>query len=202
MNEPEHLSDHTLNEFRDGTLPSRSLAAAQEHLRDCEVCAHRLSEIADVFTALEGLPEEPLGNDLSPRIVEAIRARAASPKRLSPKSTWSLGLALAAECIGAWALLALVWSEAQSWLALAPLPDFTGLFGAALEEAGVFLTAVFASPDPLGLGSLAAVINAPSIPWASVSSLITLLAASTLVWLLGNGLLIRRGPLAANRRER
>ena len=99
-------------------------------------------------------------------------------------------------------LVALVWSEAQSWLTLAPLPDFTSSIGSQLEESGVFLTAVFASPDPLGLSTLTAMVSPPSIPWASVSSLITLLATSTLVWLLGNGLLIRKGPLPANRRQR
>jgi Putative zinc-finger len=202
MSNTDHLNDQTLNEFLDGALSSRALAAAQQHLKDCEVCARRLGEISDIFAMLEGLPEDPLRRDLSSGIVEAIRMREASPKRTSWKPNLGLGLGLAAETLAALALLALAWSEAQSWLALVPLPDFTGPFSTALEGVGVFLSALFASPDPFGLGTLPAMITAPTIPWASVSSLITLLAASTLVWLLGNGLLIRRGPLAANRRER
>lgn len=202
MNEPGHLSDQTLNEYLDGVLSSRALAQAEGHLKECELCSRRLAEVTELFATLDGLPEVPLDRDLAPGVVDSIRARAASHRRSSLRSTWRLGLALTAEAVGALVLLGLVWPEALSGLSRGATLDLTGPVISLVEEVGVFLSAVLTSPDPLGLEAFAARISAPSIPWASLSSLIILLTASVFVWLLGNGLLIRRGPLAANRRDR
>ncbi len=202
MSERGHLSDETLNEYLDGILSSQEMARADDHLSGCETCARRLSQSAELFAALDGLPEIPLQKNLAPRIVETLRSRAAAGQRHSRKLTWRLGLALAAEAAGSVALLTFFLPQALSGLAPAALPGLTNSIASVLEEAAVFYSALVATPDPLGLEALVSSVSGPSIPWASVSSLITLLAAATLVWLLGNGILLRRGPLSENRRNR
>lgn len=202
MSESEHLSDETLNEYLDGVLSPQAMARADSHLSGCETCTRRLGRSAELFATLEGLPEVPLLRNLAPGIVETLRSRAAAGQRQSRKLTWRLGLALAAEAVGSLALVILYLPQAVAGLAPAALPDFTDSIAAVLEEAAVYYTALLATPDPLGLEALAASLGRLSIPWASVSSLITLLAAATLLWLLGNGILLRRGPLSENRRNR
>jgi anti-sigma factor RsiW len=202
MSEREHLSDETLNEYLDGALSTRAMAQADEHLRSCETCAHRLRLSAEVFAALDDLPEIALDKDLAPSIVETLRSRTAAGQRQGRRLTWRLGLALVAEAAGSLALLGFILPDALSGLTPAAIPGFTVAISSVLEQAAIFLSAVVATPDPLGLEALVSSFSAPSIPWASVSSLITLLAAATLVWLLGNGILLRRGPLSENRRDR
>jgi anti-sigma factor RsiW len=201
MSEREHLTDETLNEYLDGALSARALTQAEGHLRVCDACARRLRLRGELFAALDDLPEVPLKTDLAPRIVEILQSRLPvdRPRRRAP--SWSLGFALAAEAVGALALLALAAPDALSQLEASILSGITGSFLSAAEEVGVYLSALVASPDPLGIEALVSGLGAPSIPWASVSSLITLLAASTLAWLLGNGILLRRGPLSEQRRQ-
>jgi anti-sigma factor RsiW len=201
MNERGHLSDQTLNEYLDGVLASQALAQVDGHLAACATCERRLREIAELFSTLNGLPEVPLQHDLSTRIVETIRSRSPVARRPSRGSTWRLGMALAAEAVGALALIGLAPLENMLPPAQGALPDLTTSLASSVEEVAVFLSAVVATPDPLGIQALLGRISAPSIPWASVSSLVAVLAGSTLVWLLGNGLLLRRGALTATRRD-
>lgn len=201
MSDSGHLSNEKLNQYLDGVLSSRAQARVEEHLARCEACTERMSEIAGVFSALDSLPEVPLTTDLAPGIVENLRSRSLLANRPSGRSTWHLGLALAAEVVGAMALLGLARPEAVPWLAPMAMPGFTTAVGSVLEEAAVFLSAALATPDPLGLEALLFRVSVPGVPWASVSSLMTLLAGSTLVWLLGNGLLLRRGRLSPDRRN-
>jgi len=202
MDELGHLSDERLNEYLDGVLSSRALSQADEHLRDCVTCTRRLDEIAELFVTLDGLPEIHLRKDLAPQIVETLRSRSTVPSASTWKSTWRLGLALAGEAAGALILLGLAWPEALAWLAQGAAPDLTSPFISALDESARLFSVMFAAPDPLGLEALLSSLSTPSIPWASVSSLISVLAGSAFVWLLGNGLLLRVGPPSANRRDR
>jgi anti-sigma factor RsiW len=201
MSERDHLSDETLNEYLDDALSAQAAARTDEHLRICDSCAHRLSLKAKLFSALDNLPEVPLEADLKPRIVERLRSRVSADRLRTRRPSWRLRLALVGEAAGALLLLGLAAPEAVSQLGAAVIPGMANSFLSAMEEAGVYLSAWIATPDPLGLQALASGLSAPSIPWASVSSLITLLAAATVVWLLGNGILLRRGPLSEQRRK-
>jgi anti-sigma factor RsiW len=202
MSETGHLSDETLNEYLDGALSPQAMARADMHLSSCETCARRLSRTSALFATLEGLPEVPLQRNLAPQVVATLRSRSSLGQVQRRKPSWRFGLALAAESAGSLALLGFVLPEVLSRLAPIPVPDFAGSLGYALEEAIVFSSALIATPDPLGLEALASSLNAPMIPWASATSLMVLLAGATLVWLLGNGILLRSGPLSANRRNR
>lgn len=202
MSETAHLSQETINEYLDGVLSSGAMAQVDDHLRDCETCRLTLDEIADLFITLDGLPEIHLQRNLAPQIVESLRSR--SPVR-SP-STWGstrrLGLALAAQAAGAVAMLGLAWPEALTWLAQGAAPDLTNPLATAFDEGFRSFSMFLVTPDPLGLEGLLSSISPPSIPWASVSSLISVLAASTIVWILGNGLLLRTRSPSAGRRDR
>lgn len=187
-----HLSEETLNEYLDGVLPPAALAATGAHLQGCPACRAQLEQLRGLFAALESLPEAPLERDLAAAVVTALAARA-------PLSR-GVRLALVVQALGALAVIVLAWpllnletvasGAALAWgPALAQLPGWFALQWAS----GMQAVLQFAS-----LPSLGAPFSLDLDPPAVLIAL-TLLSAS-LLWLVGNGLLLR--PQAGSYKRR
>lgn len=188
MPEPTHShpAEITLHAYLDGALDAATHAQVQAHVAGCPTCSARLAQLAALFTALEALPDVPLRRDLTPAVLEALQ-----PARTTlPIPRWAVALQLASAVV----LLAFAWP----WLA----GRLAGYVAAPLRAqivAGVLNTwqALFAwwpalvtSASELTLPDLDVARYAPALQLSPLAWWL-LIGSAVVLWLAGNGLLLR-----------
>lgn len=89
-----HLSSHEVNDLVDGRLDSARLAAAEQHLAECEMCRALFDELRHVIACARAAAEIPPPADLWPLIV-AQTVRGVVLRRAFLRR-WAPGLAAAA----------------------------------------------------------------------------------------------------------
>ncbi|MFN8404553.1 MAG: zf-HC2 domain-containing protein [Anaerolineales bacterium] len=169
-----HLTDDLLNEYLDNEAAER--AQIESHLASCADCAARLTALQALFAELDSLPEVELTHSLASRIT----LHAASPLEL-PR--W---LTLTAISQAAFALLLLLVA-APFVMNLLPAIEAPSFAEVLIQLQTQWLT-LFNSFTNYQLPSL------PSLPPLQIPTL-TLslaLAGASLLWLVGNGLLLRK----------
>jgi anti-sigma factor RsiW len=172
-----HISDELLNEYLDNALQDR--APVDSHLSSCDECAARLTALRDLFAELESLPELALSRDLAAPITRRLGGSNAFPRWLPLTVTLQAAFALVALVIAA----PFVMQFLSPYLATAQSPSFTDLLVQLQSEWTAWLDILSQIQMP----------TLPEIPFVEVSSLaITLtLAGVSMLWLVGNGLLLR-----------
>jgi len=190
-----HLTEETINEYLDDALALPARAAAAAHLAGCADCAAQLQALRAVFDALETLPDGVLERDLVPGVVAATGGRAGVPL--------AVRLALLPQALATFALLASAWPLLGSpWLSSAfALPPDLSVAGIA-QRAGAFfsqwagrLSSLACSGGPFATGMpLSLNLDVP------LSLLGLTLVSACLLWLVGNGLLLR--PRAGSYKRR
>lgn len=163
MNEQAHLPNEQLHGYLDGALTPAERAACRTHLAGCPSCQARLARLQQLFDTLSTLSERPLTRDLLPGVLAAIAPQVAAPR---------LRLLLALQ--GVAILLVLVWAS-QLGLAAELL-----LFGDSLRAGWASQTAELAAGWAMLVQGLPPLLA--SLPYA---------AGGVLLWLVGNGLLLR-----------
>lgn len=90
----DHLSEAELHAFLDDELTPGSRRQVNRHLAECSQCQEALNKLKGLFDQLEEIPEFPLREDLSIRIIDQLR----SERESLPALPWiaSLQIALAA----------------------------------------------------------------------------------------------------------
>lgn len=187
MSEPwEHHPDElTLHAYLDGELEADARVRLEAHLARCAACGARLAELETLFATIEALPDVPLERDLAPAVVAALEGERAAA---APRLRWLLAFQVAA----ALALLFLAWPALGAWAA-AVWPGGDALRHLAARGAEALVAA-----GALGEFS-GAVARALPVPALSPAAWGVLLAGAALLWLVGNGLLLRR---PGDRRQR
>jgi len=174
MHLTDHISDVQLNEYLDNETANR--AEIEAHLDSCDECAARLSAILALFTELASLPEATLSRNLAARFV---------PDRKLPQlPRW---LTLTATLQAAAALVALIVTIPFLPIILPQvvLPSFTTLLGQFQVQWRAFLNAFFTFHLPE-----LAPLPIP-VPVMEMSTLLIALAGMFVLWVFGNGLLLR-----------
>ena len=169
-----HLTDEQLNEYLDNASTERILLEA--HLDSCEECAARLSTLQALFTALDSLPEVALSTDLAARFTARPSLVPRLPRWLIPTATLQAALALLALSVSARILANRV-----------PAIETPPLAETLLQLQARGLTVLRAITDY----QIPALPQVPSFEISSLVLAITLAGAS-LLWLVGNGLLLRK----------
>ena len=173
MHLTDHISDVQLNEYLDNEIADR--AHIESHLSSCGECAARLTALQSLFAELDSLPQATLSTNLA--------ARFSSQGQLTPQlPRW---LTLTATLQAAIALIALVVAAPFVMNLLPPLetPSFTEVL---IQLQSQWLT-MFNTITNYQLPNL------PQLPPLQIPT-ITLslaLAGASLLWLVGNGLLLR-----------
>ncbi len=169
-----HLTDEVLNEYLDNETAER--AQIESHLATCSECAARLTALQALFAELDSLPEVELTHSLASRIT----LHAASPLEL-PR--W---LTLTATLQAAFALIALVLAApfVMNLLPAVETPSFTEIL-VRLQSQWLTLFTTFTNYQ---------LPNLPTLPPLQIPTLTLSLALAfaSLLWLVGNGLLLRR----------
>ncbi|MFN8383924.1 MAG: hypothetical protein U0V02_18445 [Anaerolineales bacterium] len=168
-----HLTEDQLNEYLDEATTER--AQIEAHLSSCSECATRLSTLQNVFAELDSLPELELTRNL------------AAPFTLRPSLPAQLPkfLTLTAFLQAAVALVALIVAVpfVSALLPQIELPSFTKLFFQIQTQWTVWL-------DQLSTFNLPT-FQPINLPTLEMSSLLFTLAGVSVLWILGNGLLLR-----------
>ena len=169
-----HLTDEVLNEYLDNEIAER--AQIKSHLASCADCAARLTALQTLFAELDSLPEVELTHSLASRIT----LHAASPLEL-PR--W---LTLTATLQAAFALIALILAApfVTNLLPAVETPSFTEILIQLQSQWLTLFTTITNYQLP----------NLPQLPPLQIPTL-TLslaLAGASLLWLVGNGLLLRK----------
>lgn len=184
-----HLTDDLLNEYLDAALAAEERARAEQHLALCPECAARLDAMRTLFSTLEALPAIPLTRD----VVGEVLARLAPPAPiLRPAFNWVFALqGLVALVLLALAAPFVVGNLAPAELTALSLPvtQFTMDLLAGLQAQWQSLISTFTL---VGAQSLvgARALTAP-LTEAPIMLLGAVAAGLVLLWLLGNGVLLR-----------
>lgn len=169
-----HLTDDQLNEYLDNEIADR--AHIVSHLVSCANCAARLTALQALFAELDSLPDVELTHSLA--------ARFTTQGQLAPQlPRW---LTLTATLQAAFALIALILAApfVMNLLPAIETPSFTEIFLQMQSQWLSLLTTITNYQLP----------PLPSLPPLQISTL-TLsltLAGASLLWLVGNGLLLRK----------
>jgi len=173
-----HLTDELLNEYLDNELTDR--APVEEHLFACADCAARLAALQALFTELDSLPEETLSHPIAARIILPSSLPAALPRSLRLAVTLQAALAVIAIIIAA----PFVTELASPYLGMIRMPSLTEIFFQAQSQWSIWLDALSTFQMP----------TLPEIPVVEMSGLFIALtlAGVSMLWLVGNGLLLRK----------
>jgi hypothetical protein len=187
-----HLTDDTFNAYIDRALTPAALAEAEAHLATCVSCATQLNTLRVVFASIEALPEVPLSRDLSAAVIASIKpARTPSTR---PVINPVMRVALVFQFLLALVALAIaVPFVAQITAALPALSSFnlanTGLQW--LTSTYQTFTTSFRPETLIPTTDLTSLFT--QIPTLQLSTAIIVLSltAVTILWFVGNGLLLR-----------
>ena len=188
-----HLDEVTLNEYLDAALAPEQRSAVEAHLAQCPDCTTRLNGLRALFAELETWPETSLRRDLSPAVISALHRRLPQ----SPVAAPALRAVFAAQALIALVLLGLALPtimRATQWAVVTQLAgqtvaDIAGAFTGVTSE----LQALQISLQRFMAASLE-FVRQPPLPSLPMLNVGLCLAAVSLLWLVGNGLLLRRQP--------
>ena len=168
-----HLTDEQLNEYLDEATTER--VQIEAHLSSCDECAARLSTLQNLFTELDSLPELELTRDLAAPFTLRPSLPAQLPKFLTLTAFLQAAVALAA--------LIIAIPFVSALLPQIEPPSFTKIFFQIQSQWTVWLDQL----STLALPTFQ-LINLPTF---EMSSLLFTLAGVSVLWILGNGLLLR-----------
>ena len=172
-----HLSEEQLNEYLDHESLEREFI--ESHLSSCDECTARLNSLQTLFTELNSLPELTLSRDLAAPVTHRVGWSGVLPKWLTLTIALQAALALIASVIAVPFIIELT-SEAMPALQSPSIPE---IFIQLQTQWLVWLDTLSSFQMPV----------IPTIAMPQFSSLVILftLAGVSMLWLVGNGLLLR-----------
>ena len=168
-----HLTEEQLNEYLDEATTER--VQIEAHLSSCDECAARLSTLQNLFTELDSLPELELIRDLAAPFTLRPSLPAQLPKFLTLTASLQAAVALVA--------LIIAIPFVSALLPQIEPPSFTKLFFQIQSQWTAWL-------DQLSTFNLPT-FQPINLPTFEMSSLLFTLAGVSVLWILGNGLLLR-----------
>jgi anti-sigma factor RsiW len=169
-----HLTDEQLNEYLDNESNERDVI--ESHLASCGDCTARLTALQALFAELDSLPELELTHSIAARFTT-------QPNLIQQPPAW-LTLTAVLQTVVTLVVLAVSAPIVMSRMPPIETPSLNELL---LRLQAVWLT----MPDLLSSFQFPALpqLAMPELPSLMLASV---LAAASLLWLVGNGLLLRR----------
>ncbi|MBV6449997.1 MAG: hypothetical protein MHPDNHAH_00715 [Anaerolineales bacterium] len=169
-----HLTDDQLNEYLDNETAER--AQIESHLASCADCAARLTALQTLFAELDSLPEVELTRNLA--------ARFASTGQLTPQLPRWLTLTATLQTVLALIALLLAAPFVTNLLPAIQFPSFADVLLQLQSQWALFFDTITTYQLP----------TLPQLPPLEISTFVLslTLAGASLLWLVGNGLLLRK----------
>jgi anti-sigma factor RsiW len=191
MSNVVHLDDVLLNEYLDEALERSARTEVEAHLAHCPDCSIRLMKLRTLFSDLESLPDLPLERDLTPAVLAVARRKS----RPQPLASPVLGLIFALQAVVSIVLLGLslpfFTQLLQSFTSFQFGEQVSILLANLLATLSASWSALLTSAQNLVSESTSLMQPIQTLPFISEASLMICLSAVFLLWLLGNGLLLR-----------
>jgi len=181
MHLTDHVTDDQLNEYLDNESAERT--QIESHLVICDGCAARLTALKTLFAEIESLPEIELTHNFAARFTPTPSLPPQLPRWLTLTATLQAALALVTVILAA--------PFIANLLPAIEIPSLTDIFLQMQSQWTAWLNALstlrFDSWQAFQLPTL------PQIPALEFSSLFIALtlAGVSMLWLVGNGLLLR-----------
>jgi hypothetical protein len=174
MHLTDHVTDVQLNEYLDNETTER--APIEVHLASCDGCAARLAALKALFVEIESLPELELTGSIAVRITPT----ASLPAPLPP----SLTLTVTLQALAALIVLFIAAPVISNLMPPIQLPSINNVF-------------IQMQTHWIGLLNLLFTFQLPTLPQFPVFEISSLVIGLTLtgvsmLWLIGNSLLLRR----------
>lgn len=168
-----HLTEEELNEYLDNELQDR--APIELHLSSCAECVARLATLQALFAEIESLPELELTRSIAARFAPSLGLPAQLPRWLTLTAILQAALALVAIILAAPVVMDL--------FPVIQTPSLTDVFVQIQSQWTAWL----------GILSNFQLPSVPEIPVFEFSSFILalILVGVSMLWLIGNGLLLR-----------
>jgi len=179
-----HTDEWSLQEYLDDVLADEDSERLELHLAQCDDCAADFASLKVLYSELERLPDEPLAHDISARVIRSLA--------LKEDRKPHLYLVLMAQLAVAIIVLAAIWPRIS--LELVNRYSFAQLLEplrklAELPAQGILFTREFLNWIHF---QWIATLSMPAIDWPITGLPLALaVGGMTLLWLLGNGLLLR-----------
>ena len=174
MHLTDHLTDMQLNEHLDNE--SSEGVQIEAHLAECADCAARLTALQALFAEIESIPEVALSRPIAARFTRPVGLPAPLPRFISLAATLQAAMAL------------LILTLAAPFLTnLLPDVETPSLTGMMLQLQRQWIT----WSDLLSSFQWPTLPQLPALEISSFMLTLTLIGISML-WLLGNGLLLRK----------
>jgi len=173
MHLTDHISDVQLNEYLDNESTERT--QIETHLSVCDECAARLTALKTLFAEIESLPELELTHSFAARFTPTPDLPPQFPTWLTLTATLQAAVALITVMIAAPFISRL--------LPVIQMPSLIDLFLQLQSQWTAWLDTLSTFHFP----------TLPQIPTLEISSLVLALtlAGVSMLWLVGNGLLLR-----------
>jgi hypothetical protein len=175
MHLTDHISDVQLNEYLDDESTLDERVEIEAHLATCDECAARLSTLRTLFTELDSLPEVTLSTNLAARFTPQPGLPAQLPRWLTLTATLQAATALVT-LIVVIPFFSVMWPKVE-------LQAFTTLFIQLQAQWMMFLDTLAAFHIPT--------FESLPIPVVEISRLLIVLTGISVLWIFGNGLLLR-----------
>jgi hypothetical protein len=172
-----HLTDEQLNEYLDHEIEEH--AQVELHLSSCADCAARLAALQTLFAEIESLPEVTLSRSLASPVTRRVSGRASLPR--------SLRLTVILQAAAAVIVILFAAPFVEGWVS----PYFSNIQAPSITNA--FLQLQSQWMIWLDMLSQFRMPVMPAIPALELSSLALIFAVIgvSLLWLVGNRLLLR-----------
>ncbi len=181
-----HHDEWSLQEYLDGVLADEDRERLELHIAQCDDCAAKFASLKYLYTEMERLQDEPLAHDISARVIRSLA--------LKEDRKTTLYLVIMAQLVAAITVVAAIWPRISLALGssgfsilrlLEPLRTFADLSAQGIlfvRESLVWIHTQWI-----------ATLSMPTIDWPIKGlSLALVVGGMTLLWLLGNGLLLRQ----------
>ncbi|HEU0294189.1 MAG TPA: zf-HC2 domain-containing protein [Anaerolineales bacterium] len=176
MHLTDHVTDAQLNEYLDNETTPEGRVQIESHVSACSECAARLTALKTLFDEIESLPE------LTPSLNLAARVKPTPGLPVPQLPRW-LTLTATLQAAGALIALLIAGPFVGNLLPAVEMPSLTTIILQLQAQwtVGLDLLSTFQIPA------------LPALPELEISSLMLtlILAGASLLWLVGNGLLLR-----------
>ncbi len=183
-NRKYHLEEWSLQEYLDDVLVDDSRQRLEMHLAECDDCAAKFASLKSLYSEMARLPDEPLAHDLSARVIRSLTLKEGRKP--------TLHRVLAAQLIAAIIVLLAIWPRISLELGnryslvqlLEPLRKFADLSAQGILLVREFFNGIHAQ--------WMVTFSMPAIEWPITGLPLALaVGAMILLWLLGNGFMLR-----------
>jgi hypothetical protein len=173
----KHPSEEQLNEYLDHESKERE--QIELHLSACDECTMRLTALQKLFSELDSLSELAVSRDLAEPVMRRVGGSGVLPKWLTLTIALQAALAVIITLIAA----PFIIEFTAKTMPILQAPSVTGMIFQLQAQLGTWQETISTFQIP----------SLPAIPTPQFSSLMVLftLAGASMLWLVGNGLLLK-----------